>query len=152
MKFLILGNASSIIYKEVFPLIKDNKIWWGISPRGMNFETPEGGTINVNACWFTNLPHPKRTEKLTLYKKYNPEEYPHYDNYDAIEVSKTKNIPVDWDGQMGVPVTFLDKYNPEQFEILGRCRDMELTSEPRGNVSVNGKVLYMRLIIKRKQL
>ncbi len=118
-KFIVLGNMNAVTYKEIFPLIKENKLWLGVSPRGMDFEMPDGTTKNVNAVWFTNLGHKKRHEELILYKRYNPDEYPKYDNYDAIEVSKTKEIPEDYPGAMGVPISFLDKHNPDQFEIVG---------------------------------
>ena len=107
------------------------------------------GSVN----WFTNLDIQKRHEDLILYKNYNPEEYPKYDNYDAINVNITKDIPMDYDGAMGVPITFMDKYNPEQFEILGI--DRVLVEELTGKVSrfrINGKELYARIIIKNKKL
>lgn len=134
--FVIIGSKNAITYKEIFPLIKENKIWLGNGfPNGNAYfkipdeysrewasgvYNPENGLVKFrNVGWFTNLDIKKRHENLTLYKQYTPEEYPHYDNYDAIEVSKTAEIPYDYDGIMGVPITFLDKYNPEQFEILG---------------------------------
>ena len=130
-KFLIIGNKNAITYKEIFPLIKENLIWTGC--RGFAggmwfFSDYEGKTekiiggkkvINVPSIWFTNLDHHKRHEKIDLYKTYSPDEYPHYDNYDAIEVGKTAEIPCDYYGIIGVPITFIDKYNPEQFEIVG---------------------------------
>lgn len=141
-KFVIVGNMNAITYKEIFPYIKNNEMWVGM--KGMNcdmyfdlkddfkkevVETKKEGSAWVkidgevygrlgNACWFTNLPHKKRNLPLDLYKKYNAEEFPKYDNYDAIEVSKVCDIPMDYDGVMGVPCTFLDKYCPEQFEIV----------------------------------
>lgn len=135
-RFLIIGSVNAITYKEVFPLIRDNLMWLGHGFRGGNayFRAPEvdansyaagvydptTGLVKFrNAAWFTNLDHEKRHENLILTEKYNPERYLHYDNYDAIEVSKVADIPEDWVGVMGVPITFLDKYNPEQFEILG---------------------------------
>lgn len=131
-KFLIVGNQNAITYKEIFPLIKENKIWlgWGFKGGAAHFYSKyedtatagdhREGMIRVSGVhWFTNMEHDKRHEPLILYKQYTPEEYPKYDNYDAIEVSKTAEIPVDYDGVMGVPITFLDKYCPEQFEILG---------------------------------
>jgi len=142
-KFLIVGSQNAVTYKEIFPLIKDNSMWLGVTPKGqdMLFDVPEryaeklvatakeGSAYRVvegvvkgrlgNAAWFTNLDHEKRHEELILYKRYSPEEYPTYDNYDAINVDRLAEIPMDWEGAMGVPVTFLDKYNPEQFEILG---------------------------------
>ena len=133
-KFLIIGNQNAITYKEIFPLIKENKLWLGYKNGDMAFTVPkdsepratrywetEDGTkyrSMGNVCWFTNLDIQKRHEDLILYKKYNPEDYPKYDNYDAINVDKVADIPCDYDGVMGVPITFLDKYNPDQFEIV----------------------------------
>ncbi len=129
-KFLIIGNKNAITYKEIFPLIKENKLWTGYRgfAGGMWFSAEyEGKTekyvdgkklINVPSIWFTNLDHNKRHEPLDLYKHYTSEEYPKYDNYDAINVDKVSDIPYDYDGVMGVPITFLDKYCPEQFEIV----------------------------------
>ncbi|GAB3754362.1 adenine-specific methyltransferase EcoRI family protein [Zhihengliuella somnathii] len=134
-KFLIIGNQGAITYKEVFPLIAANKMWMGVNNGDMKFKVPNHYEARAtrywvdengqawrslgNACWFTNLDIAKRHEDLILYRKYDPEVYPRYDNYDAIEVSKTSEIPEDYVGVMGVPVTFLDKHNPDQFEILG---------------------------------
>ena len=119
-KFVIIGNKNAITYKEIFPLIKDNKVWLGYTSPN-EFIIP-GGEITkqvTGLCrWFTNLEHSKRNEKLILWKRYNPDEYPKYDNYDAINVDKVGDIPLDYDGVMGVPITFLDKYCPEQFEIV----------------------------------
>lgn len=134
-KFLIIGSYNAITYKEIFPLIKENKLWLGYGFHAGNayFKIPEESQNNYaigvydektglvkfrNCTWFTNLEHSKRAEWLDLYKKYNPEEYPKYDNYDAINVDKTADIPMDYNGVMGVPITFLDKYCPEQFEIV----------------------------------
>lgn len=141
-KFLIIGSKNAITYKEVFPLIAANKMWVGVQPMGVDmlFDIPKerseelksnteakGSTYRVidgvikarsASIWFTNLDHNKRHEELILYKTYNPEDYPKYDNYDAINVDKTSDIPCDYNGVMGVPITFLDKYNPEQFEIV----------------------------------
>lgn len=135
-KFLILGSQNAITYKEVFKFIKENVLWLGIDNGGTKwFRVPDHYEIKTESrkkyengikyfsmgsvFWFTNLDHSKRHESLTLYKQYTPEEYPRYVNYDAIEVSKTAEIPYDYDGEMGVPITFLDKYNPDQFEIIG---------------------------------
>lgn len=134
-KFLIVGNQNAISYKEIFALIKANKLWLGVNNGDMSFKVPEYYKAREtrfwvdedgqkwrsigNAAWFTNLDFAKRHEELILYKQYDPELYPTYDNYDAIEVSKVADIPLDFDGVMGVPLTFLDKYNPDQFEILG---------------------------------
>jgi hypothetical protein len=117
-KFLIVGNINSISYKECFELIKMNKMWLGYNTLRL-FKKPDGEIYETaRSFWYSNLDIKKRHEDLILYKKYNPEEYPKYDNYDAIEVSKTKDIPMDYGGAMGVPITFLDKYNPDQFEII----------------------------------
>lgn len=133
-KYLIIGNMNAITYKEVFKLIKDNKLWLGYSGRISNFEVPNSMfdinrkdmfIINNkkyqklgNVVWFTNLIHNKRNEDLILYKSYNEKDYPKYDNYDAINVDKVKDIPKDYKGVMGVPISFLDKFNPKQFEIV----------------------------------
>ena len=159
-KFLIIAHQNVITYKEIFPLIRDKKIWLGYGFRGgaAHFIAPnyedyavsgdhKEGMVRVSGVvWFTNLDHKKRHEELILYKRYSPEKYPKYDNYDAIEVSRTANIPVDWEGEMGVPISFLDKHNPDQFQIV-RFR--------KGNdgkdLSINGKCPYFRIIIKRLQ-
>ena len=161
--FLIIGNVNAISYKEIFPLIKDNKMWLGVLAIGRNFsfvvnEDYDGKNVfykngikyaRVNAIWFTNLDHKKPHEELVLYKKYNEEEYPKYDNYDAIEVSKTKDIPMDYEGIMGVPITFLDKYCPEQFEIVGQMMTTKVTEFNFGYPYINGKKKFARLLIKR---
>lgn len=139
-KFLIIGNQNAITYKEIFPLIMINKLWLGFNSGDMSFKVPadsepratrywQDGTGQKwrsmgNICWYTNLDHKKRHEELILFKKYTPEEYPEYDNYKAINVNKVAEIPMDYDGIMGVPITFLDKYNPDQFEIVG-CTESE---------------------------
>ena len=108
-----------------------------------------------NICWFTNLDHKKRHEELVLYKSYTPEEYPKYDNYDAINVDKTADIPCDYFGVMGVPITFLDKYNPEQFKIIGISNHYEMAGIPYLNnncyCEINGNRKYVRIFIRRKQ-
>lgn len=161
-KFLIIGNGNSITYKEIFPLIKDNSIWLGVQPTGMTFIKPDGTEQHLGfAIWFTNLPHKKRNEELILVKKYkgNEKEYPKYDKYDAIEVSKVVSIPKDYKEIMGVPITFLNKYNPSQFEIIGliysSSYDAKTTVIPflgKGNARaiVKGKPRYPRLLIKRR--
>lgn len=168
-KFLIIGNKNAITYKEIFKLIKDNKLWAGYTPMGtdMLFDVPEAfvqylvtnkregsgykivdGVVKgrAQAIWFTNLDTAKHHEKLTLYKAYSPEAYPKYDNYDAIEVPKVLDIPVDYDGAMGVPITFLDKYNPEQFEIVRfrKGRDGK-------DLTVNGRSPYFRIVIRTRR-
>ena len=173
-KFLIIGNKNAIHYKEVFSLIRDNKMWAGYRDfsGGMWFQSDyEGRTekvvdgkriINVPSIWFTNLDHNKRHEELILYKHYTPEEYPIYVNFDAIDVGKVTDIPCDWFGMMGVPDTFLDKYNPDQFEIIGLgCGDLAkqigVKKNHRGRTDVaykvNGedKCPYSRIIIRRRK-
>lgn len=162
-KFLIIGNKNAITYKEVFPLIKENRLWIGLTIRSgdREFRVPsdyvthsaslridEKGNKYIKVPgvhWFTNLDYPQRHEELVLYKRYTPEEYPKYDNYDAINVDKTSDIPYDYDGVMGVPITFLDKYNPEQFEIV-RFRK----GNDDNDLSYNGKCPYFRILIRRK--
>lgn len=170
-KFLIIGNGNAVTYKEIFPLIKENKMWMGAS-KGIggkmhflvpdtyqnkhNLKNEKGETLaQVNtSCWFTNIEHKKRHEPLDLYKRYSAGEYPKYDNYDAIE-SKTAEIPMDYDGVIGVPITFLDKYCPEQFEILGMMSGAKgegLTNgnDGRAKFYVNNKGVYARILIRAK--
>lgn len=162
-KFIIIGNKNAITYKEIFHLIKDNKIWLGYRNinKDMWLVLPEkeekyeklidGKKLkHIMACWFTNLDISKRHEELILYKNYNPQDYPKYDNYDAINVDKTNDIPCDYYGIMGVPITFLDKYNPDQFEILGDSRYHDGKQEADDINIINGKQLYRRILIKRK--
>ena len=165
--FLIIGNVNAISYKEVFPLIKENKMWLGVSITSgdRKFVVPDNYPLNAAGCgidengkkyirvkgvrWFTNLDHKKRHEELLLYKKYNEEEYPKYDNYDAIEVGKTKDIPMDYNGIMGVPITFLDKYCPTQFEIVGQMMTTKVTEFNFGYPYIDGKKKFARVLIKR---
>ena len=136
-KFIIIGNINAVTYKEIFPLIQRDQVWLGpsIHSGDREFEIPSSYPLEAAGSrtdnegrryirvkgvrWFTNLDFPQRHEELTLYKRYSPEEYPRYDNYDAINVDKVADIPCDYDGVMGVPITYLDKHNPDQFEILG---------------------------------
>lgn len=136
-KFIIIGNVNAITYKEVFPLIMENRLWFGASIHSgdRKFYVPDDYPLNAAGCgidedghrfirvkgvrWYTNLDLRQRHEEMILFKRYSPEEYPHFDNYDAINVNKTADIPCDYAGVMGVPITFLDKYSPDQFEILG---------------------------------
>ena len=157
-KFIIIGSKNAITYKEFFPLLKDNKVWIGYNSVN-NFQQPDGSIKKFgNIGWFTNLDIKKRHEKLILWKKYTPEEYPKYDNYDVINVNKVAEIPDDYDGVMGVPITFLDKYNPEQFEIID-ARDYALNVKQREkntllikdlDSAINGKPTYARIAICRK--
>ena len=156
-KFLIIGNQNAITYKEIFPLIKENKVWLGYGFKGnvAFFKSPyedyavssqhKAGLIRVSGVmWYTNLDHKKRHEKLELYKKYTPEEYPKYDNYDAINVDKTTDIPEDYFDAMGVPITFLDKHDPDQFEIVKFRK-----GDDEKDLCINGKCPYFRIIIRR---
>ena len=173
-KFIIIGNVNALTYKEIFPYIKDNLIWLGqsIHSDDREFRVPDnyllktGGSrvdsegkkyIRVKGVrWFTNLDNKNRHEYITLYKKYDPSINKKYDNYDAINVDVTNDIPDDYFGLMGVPITFLDKYNPDQFEIIdgiGRYSilDNETTKKAGKYLSmIDGKALYFRIIVKRR--
>ena len=179
-KFLIIGNMNAITYKEIFPLIKNNELWMGatyfnggaayfygdaslydeskvVDPK--HYYVKDGFLFwRVNGVrWFTNLDHYKRHQEIDLYKHYNAEEYPKYDNYDAIEVSRVTEIPMDYDGVMGVPISFLDKYCPSQFEIID-AREVALNEKQKNKKTylikdadgaINGKPTYARICIKR---
>ncbi|WP_455107481.1 adenine-specific methyltransferase EcoRI family protein [Porphyromonas sp.] len=173
--FIVIGNQNAITYKEVFQYIRNNQLWLGYKFGDMKFRVPDYYVARPtrfwidengkkwrsfgNICWFTNLDIQKRHEELILYKKYSPSEYLSYDNYDAINVDKTADIPCDYDGAMGVPITYLDKHNPDQFEIIGATE-----SEGRGfsaglwdessKVSqplVNGRRIYKRIFIRKRK-
>lgn len=164
-KFLIIGSMNAITYKEFFPLIRDNKIWLGYtSPKA--FECFNGDLQKFgNIFWYTNLDISKRHAFLPLYRKYTPEDYPFYINYNAIEVSRVSEIPVDYPGNMGVPISFLEKYCPEQFEIIGASRWL---GRPMSEIAARGlytpggirfylpcpdgkyKRLYDRIVIRHK--
>ena len=174
-KFIIIGHQNAIHYKEIFSLIKDGKVWLGYGFRGnaTHFYTHyedtatsgdhREGMVRVSGVtWFTNLDHKKRHEELILFRNYTPEEYPTYMNFDGIDVGQVADIPCDWDGMMGVPDTFLDKYNPNQFEIVGLgCGDLAkligVGKNHRGRTdvafNVNGeyKCPYSRIIIRRRK-
>ena len=159
-KFLIIGNKNAIAYKEIFPYIKNDKIRLGIE-KPHKFNTPDGYTKKIldMAGWFTNLKTTMQPKRLILTKKYNPEDYPKYDNYDAININKTKDIPYDYDGAMGVPISFMGKYCPEQFEIIGVSKSwdesdimkrVKLSETYRHEPIVNGKKIYNRIFIRKK--
>ena len=151
-KFVIIGNMNALTYKEVFKLFKENKVWFGhsIHSGDREFGVPAHYPLNAAGCridekgnkfirvkgvrWFTNLDYEERHEEFILCKKYKPEEYPKYDNYNAINVDNTKDIPCDYKGIIGVPITFMDKYNPDQFEILGNEYDLKI---PKGRGYIN---------------
>lgn len=164
-KFVIIWNLNSITYKEIFKLIKDNKIWFGhsIHSGDREFRVPEHYPLNASSSridqegnkfirvkwvrWFTNLDYKERHEDLILYKTYTPEEYPKYDNYDAINVNKTKDIPMNYKGVVWVPITFMDKYNPEQFEIVKFRKGND-----EKDLKINGKCPYFRILVKNKKI
>jgi len=187
-KFLIIGNINAISYKEVFKLLKENRIWLGASIHSgdREFGVPDHYPLNAagfridsagnkfirvkGVRWFTNLDYQERHEEMVLFNEYSPDKYPAYDNYDAVEVSKTADIPADYWGVMGVPITFLDKYNPEQFEILGitdrgnewGLKTKEYTDEDvlnpgdlnrRAAIKVGKRYIptYVRLLIRRRK-
>ena len=151
-KFLIIGNYNVITYKEVFPLIKDNQIWIGYN-MVKQFNQPDGSIKKItNTFWITNLTVNKSNEELVLTKEYNPINYPKYDNYDAIEVDRLANIPKDYYDVMGVPITFINKYNPNQFEILGDSRYHDGNDMADDINFVNGKQKYRRILIRRKKI
>ena len=145
--FVIVGNINAITYKEFFPYIKDNRIGLGFTNGAKSFIRPNGEEKDVLICWYTTLPISKHNEELVLFRKYNPEAYPKYDNYDAINVDKVADIPCDYDDVMGVPISFLNKYNPNQFQIIGNEYSLNID---RGRGYVAGKRMYSRIFIKRK--
>lgn len=173
-KFLIIGNQNALTYKEIFSLLKENKMWLGYKFGDMAFRVPKDSEPRAtrywqdesgqkwrsmgNICWFTNIDHTKRHEELVLYKHYEAALYPKYDNYDAINVDRYADIPCDYDGVMGVPITFLGYYCPEQFKILDAREHTEASrlktkSTPLvkdKDSSINGKAVYARVLIRRK--
>lgn len=168
-KFLIIGNTNAITYKETFKLIKEDKLRTGYTNFnvGMFFVVPDdweefhhidkdGNKIArvSTSCWYTNLEVEKHKNDITLYKKYTPEEYPKYDNYDAINVNKYTDIPCDYDDVMGVPVTFVDKYNPNQFEIIGHVGSVGADGvySFANAIYLDGKKLFKRILIKKKKV
>lgn len=166
--FLIIGSQNAVTYKEVFAYFRDDKIWLGYNSGDMEFKVPDSYEPREtryrqdengqkwrslgNICWFTNLDISKRNEELILYKSYSPEEYPNYDEYDAINVNRVAEIPMDYKGKMGVPITFLDKHNPKQFEILGIDRYVEDNPNYGRRFKINGKEIYARIVIRNKRL
>ena len=161
-KFLIIGSMNAITYKEIFPYIKNNELWLGATGiKDMSFKVPstygaretrfwidENGQhwrSLGNGCWFTNVEHSRRNTELDLYRRYSKEDFLKYDNYDAIEVSKVSEIPMDYDGVIGVPITFLDKYCPTQFEIIKFRK-----GDDDKDLSINGKCPYFRILIRKK--
>ena len=178
-KFVIIGNLNALTYRDIFKLVKENKLWFGhsIHSGDREFRVPQDYPLNAAGSrvdeegnkyirvkgvrWFTNLDYTERHEDLLLYKTYNPEEYPTYDNYEAINVNVTKEIPMDYPGVMGVPITYIDKYNPDQFEILGMASSAGYNAEIVGipfmgdkdaRPLINGKNTYARVFIKNKKI
>ena len=171
-QFLIIGNVNAISYKNIFEQIQANRLWLGksIHSGDREFEVPATYPLNAAGCretadgkrfikvkgvrWFTNLDYKERHEDLVLYETYSPEKYPTYDNYAAINVNKTAEIPMDYNGIMGVPITFLDRYSPDQFEIIGITNHGDMAGIPfkNGNcfAEVGGKRMYVRIFIRRK--
>lgn len=184
--FVILGNMNATTTKEIFPLFRENRVWYGETIRSgdRKFHVPDDYPLNAASCgvdesgrrfirvkgvrWFTNLETNRRHKLIELTRRYTPDEYPRYENYDAINVGRTQDIPFDYEGVMGVPITFLDKYSPDQFEIImlanGNARtnvspevlsevNYRAHSEDRGGVGIiNGERVYARVLIRRKKL
>lgn len=168
-KFIIIGNQNSTTYKEIFKLIKDNKMWLGygfnrncahfINKHYVDYASDtdhKEGMIRVSGVvWFTNIDIKKRHEDIILYKSYygNEKDYPKYDNFDAINVDKVKDIPMDYAGEIGVPITFIDKYNPDQFEILGNLGSYAPDGYSLSSaIFINGRKIFKRILIKNKKL
>jgi hypothetical protein len=175
-KFLIIGDQNAVSYKEIFKLVREDKLWLGYDNGGTKwFQVPNDYSIETETrikivnnikyfsmgrvVWFTNLDTIKRRQEITLYKKHSSNEYPEYDNYKAINVNKVSDIPMDYEGAMGVPVTFLDKYNPGQFQIISSNDIRKNNSVPfkeHGLIkdkdgAINGKPVFVRIIIKNKK-
>lgn len=177
--FIVLGNQNTLTTSALFPLFKSGKIWAGVYNGNMEFRVPnkeeyrrDGNRFWIddkgdywrslgNICWFTNLDHFKRHEEVILYKKYSPTEYPKYDNYNAINVDKIADIPCDYEGVMGVPVTFIYKYNPDQFDIIGQTHSgdnnpeveaLRTSKTNRHRGLIDGQQKYARILIKNKKV
>ena len=175
-KFIIIGSQNAVTYKEIFSLIRENKIWLGNNSGDMEFKVPDYYEERAtryrkdetgqkwrsmgNICWFTNLDISKRHQDLILYKTYNTDDYPTFDNYDAINVNKVAEIPMDYKQAMAVPITFIDKYNPKQFEIISSNdirKNEKIPFKEHGLIkdkdgTINGKPTYVRIVIKHKNL
>ena len=164
-KFLIIGNMNAITYKEIFPYVKSNEAWLGYHNGDMAFRVPADSEPRKtrfwidetgqkwrsigNAMWFTNLDVAYRHKFLELREKYSSSKYPHFDNYDAINVSRVADIPMDYEGIMAVPLTILNKYNPEQFEIIGEANHGSDNPYDLFKPTINGKDIFKRILIKR---
>lgn len=166
MRFLVIGPQNAITYKETFCYIQNNQLWLGYHYHLTGFILPDGTILKKNdalprcCCWFTNLDVSYRHDKLILTEKYTPNNYPKYYNYNGIDVSITKKIPYDYDGNMGVPITFLQRYNPDQFEIIGKGVQVEKTVRFKGDkatlwIEKDGKPFkapFERIIIRNKEV
>ena len=164
-KFLLIGNQNAITYKEIFPYIKENKAWVGYGFGNMEFRVPSDAEPRKtrfwiddsgqkwrsigNAMWITNLDIPKRHQELKLTQKFDPINYPQYDNYDAINVTRVANIPMDYDGIMGVPITFLKYHNGFQFEIVGEANHGSDNEFDLFKPKIKGKELFKRILIRK---
>jgi hypothetical protein len=174
--FCVIGNQNALSYREIFPLVKENQMWLGYNSGHFWFKVPDSYEEKKtdfkidetgqkwrrmgNICWFTNLDIEKRHENMTLFRNYKPETYPTYDNYNAIEVGKTADIPCDYYGVMGVPLTYMCQYNPDQFEIVGQTHSGDTSPEVealrtddkhRHGGRIDGKEKFARILIRRKQ-
>ncbi len=164
-KFIVIGNTGAVTYEDIFPYIKENKMWVGVTNYnvGMMFTIPntyekyhhideKGNKIGrvSTSCWWTNIDNERRNRPVVLYKHYSNEYYPKFDTYNAINVNNYTEIPIDYDGVMGVPMTFLGHYNPNQFEIIGKLNHNRPQSYDFGKSIINGKEIYARLLIKKK--
>jgi len=166
INFLVIGPQNAITYKETFRYIQNNEMWIGYHYHLTGFQLPDGTILKKNdslprcCCWFTNLDVSYRHDKMILTEKYNRRKYPNYYNYNAIDISKTKEIPYDWEGEMGVPITFLQKYNPEQFKIIGKGVQLEKTRRFQGDkatlwIEKEGKPFnapFERIVIKNMEV
>ena len=166
-KFLIIGNLNAVKYKEILPLFMKDQVWLGYNSGHYWFKVPNNYEEKKtdykmdeagqkwrrmgNICWYTNLDTEKRHEDMVLFRKYTPSEYPKYDNYDAIEVAKTADIPCDYYGTIGVPITFMTKHNPDQFRIVGVLNSGTGNEYDYAKAILNGKQLYARILIQRKE-
>lgn len=166
-KFLIIGNQNALTYKEIFPLIQNNEVWTGYRFGDMKFRVPENTKPRKtrywvdntgqkwrslgNAMWLTNLDIDKKHKLLTLTKKYNQEEYPEYDNFNAINVRRVQDIPMDYPNIMGVPITIIDKYNSEQFELVGEANHGCDNEYDLFKPTINGKLVFKRILIRNKK-
>lgn len=166
-KFLIIGNQNALTYRDIFPLLKKNKVWTGYQFGEMKFRVPKDSEPRStrywvdesgqkwrslgNAMWLTNLDIDRHHELLPMIKKYNPFEHPKYDNFDAINVKTIKDIPYDYDGIMGVPITIVNWFNSEQFEIVGEANHGSDSEYDLFKPTISGKLMFKRILIRNKE-